>query len=107
MTPIHTKHVRKTDQTRISFLATIGSLTVERIFALEVIGNVVVRLFGWTQPLRAGTHKFGVRYNTVRCLACCAISGVAYSGSDHADPLGGEVDAVVRPMAGVILLALE
>ena len=29
-------------------------------------------------PLHAGTLKFGVRWNTVRCPACCAITGIAW-----------------------------
>ena len=59
----------------------------------------------------AGSAKFGVRWKTVRCAACSAISGIAWIPDDPvpmtATRLPGELDLLMRPAAGEIDLALE
>ena len=49
--------------------------------------------------------NWAVRWNTVRCPACSAITGMAWMPDAPVpidpDPLAGEVHRLVRPVAGV------
>ena len=69
------------------------------------------RTSGSSGPLRDGMLKFGVRWNTVRCAACAAITGMAWMADEPvpmiADPLAGEIHAFMRPVPGVVGLARE
>ena len=62
-------------------------------------------------PLRAGRLKLAVRWKTCRCLAWLGDDRdhlhARRAGADHADPQAAEVDALMRPQAGVVPLALE
>ena len=61
--------------------------------------------------LLAGTLKLAVRWKTVTCAACAAICGIDWMPDEPvpitATRLAGEIDALVRPGAGVVGGALE
>ena len=60
---------------------------------------------------QAGTLKFAVRWNTVRCAASAAMIGIACTAEEPVPitptRLPANVDALVRPEAGVVHLARE
>ena len=62
-------------------------------------------------PLRDGMLKFGVRWNTKSCAACCGDHRDRLDrrgpGADHADAHAGKIDAFMRPMPGVVGLAAK
>ena len=101
--PAHTRSARKrhAGQRPARLLAVAGAVAFQQARAIR-------RRAG-----RCGREgrKFGVRWNTVSCAACSAISGIDWMPDDPvpitATRLPAKFDLVMRPAAGEIDLALE
>ena len=95
----------------------LGIDAVARLLARKAPDFRIVRAERFAAPPpsapRCGpeSRNSAVRWNTVRWLACSAMTGIDWiadePGADHADAQAGEIHRLMRPVAGVIDLALE
>ncbi len=55
-------------------------------------------------PLRAGIEKFGVRWKTVSCSACSAMSGIDWTADDPVPITATRLPVKSTPSCGQVLV---